>query len=249
MVSEASDPGRASGLSRRRRLAARPTGWKGFLRDLVVIVLAAVLVSALVKTFLVRSFFIPSPSMAPTLQVDDRILVNQLQPRLAPLAHGDIVVFRDPGGWLTSGDAPATDPSWIEQALGVIGLTAPDSREHLVKRVIGLPGDHVVCCNGIGQMTINGVPVDEADYADYAGNQRASRDDFDVTVPDGALWVEGDNRYDSQDSRFHLDTAERGFVPLEDVVGRAVVITWPVGRWAWLDDHPAVFADVPEREG
>jgi len=134
-----------------------------FLRDLLVIFVVAVLVSFLIKTFLIRSFFIPSQSMEQTLVMDDRIIVNQLVPEVSPIERGDVVVFKDPGGWLPAREESAQPPliAAIDWFFAFVGLSAPDSNDHLVKRVIGLPGDHVVCCNALGQMSVNGVPLDE----------------------------------------------------------------------------------------
>ncbi|MBN9607348.1 MAG: signal peptidase I [Actinomycetales bacterium] len=238
---------------RRAEHDTRRRGWLTFLRDVVVIVVAAVIISALIQNFLIRSFYIPSASMENTLQINDRIIVNRLQPSLSPIEHGDIVVFRDPGGWLDPNLIPAPEQngllSVIDQVLGFVGLTAPDSGEHLVKRVIGLPGDEVACCNTLGQLTVNGVPIDESPYVLLpAGETRASGIDFDVVVPPDSLWVMGDNRYDSADSRLNQDTPSKGFVPFSSVVGRAVVISWPIDRWTWLDDYPSVFAGVESGE-
>lgn len=217
-----------------------------FLRDVVIIVGVALLISFLIKTFLIRSFYIPSESMRSTLEVNDRIIVNQLVPETVPLERGDIVVFRDPGGWLASTPEPPQPP--LQAALdwvgSVVGISAPDSDEHLVKRVIGLPGDRVVCCNDLGQMSINGVPLDEPYVRLPAGATAVSADDFQAQVPEDSLWVMGDNRYDSSDSRYNRSTFTEGFVPLDDVVGRAVVISWPIDRWSWLDNYPLVFDGV-----
>ena len=129
----------------------RRRGWVVFLRDVVIIILIAVVVSFLVKTFLVRSFYIPSGSMEDTLLINDRILVDEITPRFGGYEHGDIVVFQDPGGWLPPSTEPARPPiveagEWV---LSLVGLAAPDSDDHLVKRIVGLPGDHVVCCNAV----------------------------------------------------------------------------------------------------
>lgn len=222
-----------------------------FLRDLLVIIVIAVLVSALVKTFLVRSFYIPSGSMMDTLQIDDRILVDELTPRWNGYHRGDVVVFQDPGGWLPPHPQPATSPiaDAIDGVLSLVGLSVSDSEDHLIKRVIGVPGDHVVCCNALGQIEINGVPIDESAYVKGSPGQSASSAiPFDVVVPDDRLWVLGDNRSNSQDSRFHQDQPGGGFVPIENVVGRAFVITWPFSRWSILDPHSEVFAAVPRAE-
>ena len=242
-------PGRRRSLSRRKTTSAgraKTRSAKLFIRDLVLIFAAAVIISVGIKEFLFRSFYIPSPSMTNTLQVNDRIIVNELVPRLVPVAHGDVVVFRDPGGWLRSTPARAQNPiaGAIDWALSVVGLSPSDSEEHLVKRVIGLPGDTVACCNSTGKMTVNGVPLNETAYVNLPAGAKASASDFDVTVPSGSLWVMGDNRNNSEDSRFHADTVTKGFVPVSDVVGRAFVINWPIGRWTWLDDYPGVFSGV-----
>ncbi|MCC2032356.1 signal peptidase I [Microbacterium allomyrinae] len=229
----------------------RRRGWIVFLRDVVVIILIAVLVSFLVKTFVVRSFYIPSGSMEDTLHINDRILVDEITPRFGAYERGDIVVFQDPGGWLppsTEVARPAVVEA-VEWALSLIGLAAPDSDDHLVKRIIGLPGDHVVCCNALGQITVNGVPIDESDYIKLAtGESAASGDPFDVVVPEGSLWVLGDNRYRSKDSRYNTDQPGKGFVPIDNVVGRAFLVTWPFDRFGMLDFHHEVFSGVPEAE-
>ena len=228
---------------------SRPTrsrGWGAFLRDVLVIVLIALLVSFLVKTFVVRSFYIPSGSMKNTLQIDDRILVDELTPRFTGYDRGDVIVFRDPGGWLPVSYREPRPPflEGVDWLLSMVGLTAPDSNDHLIKRVIGMPGDEVICCNDFGQLTVNGVPLDEPYTTLPDGVTKATRDDFDVTVPEGSLWVMGDNRYNSTDSAFHRNDPTGGFVPIENVVGRALLISWPVSRWTWLDNYPVTFAGV-----
>jgi len=194
---------------------AQRSGWR-FLRDLAIIVVLALLASFLVKAFLVRSFFIPSESMEDTLLVGDRVLVNELVPEVVGLHRGDVVVFRDPGGWLGAGQG-----------------------DDLIKRVIGLPGDRVSCCGADGRLSVNGQPVDEPYVVTPAGTDRVSLQDFDVTVPDGQLWVMGDNRYESADSRAH------GTVSESDVVGRAFLTTWPVSRWAVLSRYADEWDVVP----
>jgi len=221
-----------------------------FIRDLLIIFVVALLISFLIKTFLVRSFYIPSGSMENTLLVQDRIIVNQLEPGLVPVSRGDVVVFRDPGGWLPPQAPIEQNPivAALDWTMSVVGLSAPDSNDHLIKRIIGLPGDHVVCCNALGQMSVNDVPLQEPYIRLPVGQTSASKDAFDVVVPDESLWVMGDNRYDSLDSRYHPDTPGKGFVPMDNVVGRALVISWPMNRWSWLDDYPDVFRGVEEAE-
>lgn len=228
---------------------SRRRGFWSLVRDIVVIVVIAIVVSLVIKTFLVRSFYIPSGSMEQTLLVKDRILVDELTPRFTGYERGDVVVFRDPGGWLPVSAAPA-DQSALVQAgdwlLSLVGITASDSDEHLIKRLIGLPGDHVVCCNAIGQITVNGTPIDETPYLDLAPGQSAPEVvPFDVTVPDGSLWVLGDNRDHSRDSRYNMDQPSHGFVPIDNVVGRAFLITWPLNRFGTIDGHHEVFSGVP----
>jgi signal peptidase I len=234
---------RARARSRRKRRG----GAAVFIRDLVVIVAIAIVASFLIKTFLVRSFFIPSASMEHTLEIHDRILVNELVPGLVPLQRGDVVVFKDPGGWLEPSEPVAQPPvvAAVDWVLSLVGLSATDSNDHLIKRVIGLPGDHVTCCNALGQMSVNGTPLDEP-YLDLPqGMNDVSAIPFDVTVPKGSLWVMGDNRYNSKDSRYNRQTTTKGFVPLKDVVGRAFVVSWPVSHWQYLSDYPDTFGGVP----
>jgi signal peptidase I len=221
------------------------------LRDLVFIVIAALVVSFLIKTFLIRSFFIPTESMQSTLVTDDRIIVSQLSPRVFPLERGDVVVFVDPGGWLSfQVGLSENDPlSRVLNAVSlVIGLSSPNDNEHLVKRVIGLPGDTVECCDELGAMSVNGVPLSEPYLYLPEGVNKVSSNDFSVTVPEDSLWVMGDNRYNSADSRRNTDKPGGGFVPVSYVVGRAIVISWPSERWAWLGNYPETFVGIESRD-
>ncbi|AWB89611.1 signal peptidase I [Salinibacterium hongtaonis] len=232
----------------RRRSKGR--GVALFLRDLLIIFIAAIIISVGIKTFLVRSFYIPSSSMENTLQVNDRIIVNQLVPGMVELERGDIVVFRDPGGWLTQVPEETRPPlvEALDWFLALIGFSAPDSNDHLIKRVIGLPGDEVACCNAFGQMSVNGVPLDEPYLKLPDRVNKVAKDDFAVTVPEGSLWVMGDNRYNSCDSRCNVTGPSKGYVPIDNVVGRAVMISWPTERWTWLDNYPTVFEGVAEAQ-
>ena len=221
-----------------------------FLRDAVIIVVAALVVSFLIKTFLIRSFFIPTESMEATLIRDDRIIVSQLTPEVFELNRGDIIVFVDPGGWLSQQSGVSEDDplSRILNGISVfVGLSSPNDEQHLVKRVIGLPGDRVVCCDDLGAMSVNGVALTETYVQLPQGVSKVSSNDFDVAVPDDALWVMGDNRYNSADSRRNMDKPGGGFVPLENVVGRAIVISWPQERWTWLGNYPPVFSEIVSR--
>jgi signal peptidase I len=205
---------------------ARPR--RSFLRELPGIVITALVISVLIKTFLVQAFYIPSGSMENTLLVNDRVLVNKLTDKPDEIHRGDIVVFRDPGGWLADNPAKAGDggvTGAIRDALVFIGLAPAVSEEDLIKRVIGVGGDHVV---GKGnRVTVNDVELAET-YV-FPGDE-PTEVDFDVTVPAGSLWVMGDHRSVSEDSRAHQQLAGKGFVPVDDVIGRAFTIVWPVGR-------------------
>lgn len=228
---------------------SRSRGVKIFIRDILLIFLAAVIISVGIKAFLIRSFYIPSGSMESTLQINDRIIVNELVPRFISIERGDVVVFRDPGGWLSP--RVQVEQNWfvssVDWVLSVVGLSAPDSNEHLVKRVIGLSGDRVECCNTFGQMSVNGVPLDEPYLELPSGVTKASGTEFDVTVPADSLWVMGDHRYDSLDSRYNTNKPGKGFVPVENVVGRAFLVSWPADRWSWLDNYPTVFSGVGDK--
>ncbi|MCU1543089.1 MAG: signal peptidase [Microbacteriaceae bacterium] len=240
------DSGQAPQQSRVTEKQRNSRGAKLFIRDILLIFLAALLISFLIKTFLIRSFYIPSESMMDTLHVNDRIIVNLLEPDLVPIEHGDVVVFTDPASWLGPPIPKNQNPisAGIDAVLGFVGLSAPDSDDHLIKRVIGLPGDEVQCCNDLGQMLVNGVPLEEP-YTVLGTATKATANDFTITVPKGSLWVMGDNRYDSADSSYHYaKDPETAFVPIDNVVGRAVLVTWPLDRWAWLDNYPIVFRGV-----
>jgi signal peptidase I len=223
----------------------------GAVSEVGVVLGMALLLSLLIKTFLVQAFFIPSPSMENTLLVGDRVLVSKLTPGIFDLHRGDIVVFKDPGGWLAGEQiAPAQDDDGVggtvRRTLSFVGLLPQDAGEHLIKRVIGTGGDHVVCCDKQNRVTVNGVAIDETPY--LLPGAAPSDKDFDVVVPRGYLWVMGDNRPVSADSRLHRKL-NNGMVPLHDVVGKAFVIVWPFGRADGLGAPEAVFARVPDPQG
>ena len=222
--------------SRTRRGERRPK--KSFLRELPGIVITALVISVLIKTFLVQAFYIPSGSMENSLAVDDRVLVNKLADKADEIDRGDVVVFRDPGGWLNGPTgSPGSGPvSWIRDALVFVGLAPAVGEEDLIKRVIGVSGDTVACCDQ-GRVTVNGVPLQEP-YL-FPGDD-PSLEEFSVRVPRGRLWVMGDHRSVSEDSRFHRQQPGKGFVPVEDVVGRAFTIVWPLDR-AQLLSRPDTF--------
>jgi signal peptidase I len=216
--------------------------------EIVVVLGMALLLSLLIKTFLVQAFFIPSTSMENTLLVGDRVLVSKLTPGVFELHRGDVVVFKDPGGWLTAEEStPPADTSGVggtvRSALSFVGLLPQDAGEHLIKRVIGVGGDHVVCCDAQHRVSVNGVAVDETPYT--IPGYPASDRDFDVTVPYGYLWVMGDNRPVSADSRLHR-SLNNGMVPVHDVVGKAFIVVWPFDRAGELGIPDNVFARVPD---
>jgi signal peptidase I len=206
---------------------AKPGKKKRFWRDLAVIVVAALVLTILLKAFVVQVFSIPSGSMENTLLPGDRILVSKIVYRFRPIDRGDIVVFSGAGSW----DPPAQPPSnWfagiLDDAENLVGIAGPET--DYVKRVIGVPGDHVVCCNTKGQVTVNGVPLSESSYIypDAAPSELT----FNITVPPGRLWVMGDNRGDSEDSRYRTNDPGGGTIPESAVVGRAFLIIWPLSR-------------------
>ncbi|MDP9824738.1 signal peptidase I [Kineosporia succinea] len=221
-----------------------PVQAAGFLiREVFLVLLIALGLSLIIKTYLMQAFFIPSSSMEDTLQVGDRVLVSKLTPGPLTLHRGDIVVFQDPGGWLPPTEkAAASSPAMerIHGALMFVGLMPSDADNHLIKRLIGLPGDKVVCCDDQGRVTVNGTAVDEP----YVKPGSApSEDEFEVTVPADHVWVMGDNRGDSADSRYHRDNAD-GTVPMDNVVGVAFARVWPLKRMSVLTNPSEVFGGV-----
>lgn len=236
------------GSKRDRRAKAKEGRSQLFLwmKEVATVVVVAIVLSFLIKTFLFRAFYIPSESMVSTLDVNDRIFVNLLVPEPFALQRGDIVVFKDTKGWLAPAEAKAEGPfTWVQDGLTFVGLLPDNSEQHLVKRVIGLPGDHVVCCDAGGQLTVNGAPLEEK-YVN--GAEAPMVREFDVVVPEGKVWVMGDNRNHSADSRAHLDSSG-GFVDVADIEGKAAVIAWPLNRITSLDNYPDVFQGVPAASG
>lgn len=230
----------------RRSSRPAPTGWSAVLRETGIIVVSAIILSLLIKTFLAQAFSIPSQSMEQTLLKGDRVMVTRLAPGPFDVHRGDIVVFKDPGGWLDGtsvAPAPTGVAGAIAQALTFIGLRPQDAGHHLIKRVIGLPGDHVQCCDEQGRLMVNGMAIDEPYIA--PGSVPSERD-FDITVPADGLWVMGDNRQNSRDSRYHLGNPGGGSVPMENVVGVAFARLWPVDRITILHNPGATFAKVPD---
>jgi signal peptidase I len=193
-------------------------------------------------------FLIPSISMENTLHVDDRVVVE----KLSSVKRGEVVVFSDPGGWLTGTTTRERGP--IGKAFQFVGVLPDTSTEHLIKRVIGLPGDHVVCCDAAGRLTVNGQALDEASYLGTGPDgvqAQPSAIKFDVVVPPGHFFVMGDNRDHSRDSRCHLNDiqgeatkGQNAFVSQDLVIGRAVAVVWPFDRRHRLP-IPDTFETVP----
>src|SRR5699024_1761593 len=213
---------------------------RSFLRESAIVVVSALVLSLVIKTFLAQAFYIPSVSMEPTLMVGDRLVVNKLVPQVMDIDRGDVVVFLDPGGWL---DTPPHQLNAAEQVLTWIGLLPEHADEHVIKRVIGTGGDHVQCCTDEGLISVNGEPITEPYVVPGAV---PSEQTFDVVVPENHLFVLGDNRPRSADSRVHAGSVGAGFVPVRNVVGRAFVITWPLDRITWLSNPSDTFAGVPD---
>jgi len=193
-----------------------------------LLVALAIAVSLLVKALFVQMFYVPSASMDPELVTDDRILVEKVSYWAGDVRRGDVVVFHDPGRWL--GVAP--EPQGLGRIMSAIGLYP--SGGHLVKRVIGVGGDHLECCDRRGRIHVNDVPIDEYEY--LPPSMEPSEEKFDVVVPKDSLWVMGDNRSNSLDSRAHQKLVTRGAVPLDEVVGKVWAVAWPAGRAEILDD-------------
>jgi signal peptidase I len=229
----------------RKQQRRRWSAWQ----ELPILIVVALAIALVIKSFVVQPFFIPSSSMENTLLIGDKVLVNKLVYDFRGVDRGDIIVFNGTGSW--NSPAPATKPSsdpivraydvtlrpLFSSIAGLFGTPADQGTDY-VKRVIGLPGDHVACCNAQGLMTVNGAPLHESSYL-YPG-AAPSEIHFSITVPKGRLWVMGDNRSVSDDSRMRQGDPGAGTIPENEVIGRAFVIVWPPSRWRTLP-IPATF--------
>ncbi|MGQ0844563.1 MAG: signal peptidase I [Sporichthyaceae bacterium] len=210
------------------------------LRELPILVFVALALALLIKTFLVQAFFIPSDSMQNTLLEGDRVLVNKFSAKFGDPKRGEVIVFKDPGSWL-GGDRPRPEGNPVLKGLKdvfvFVGLLPSSNEKDLIKRVVGVPGDKVKCCDANGKITVNGVPLEEPYlYSDPVTGERdkPSTRSFDVTVPPNRLWVMGDHREVSADSRLHMNEPGNGTISQDQVVGRAFVLVWPLSRWSTL---------------
>src|SRR5690348_6518243 len=242
---DAASPGKAesaapagTGSGGGRKAVRRPRRKRSFWREFPILVVVALLLAVVIKTYAIQAFFIPSGSMENTLEINDRVLVNKLVYDVRGIHRGDIVVFNGDGSW-DPGTAPRDTNFVVKFGQGfasMFGFGHPG--DILIKRVIGLPGDKVACCDAQGRVTVNGVPLTEQSYL-YPGDA-PSEIRFNIVVPPGRLWVMGDHRLISDDSRNHLGEPGGGTVPENAVIGRAFVIIWPISRWRILP-IPATF--------
>jgi signal peptidase I len=217
-----------------------------FWRELPVLVGVALVLALLIKSFAVQAFYIPSQSMENTLKVGDRVLVNKIVYHTRDIHRGDVVVFNGLDSWdpEVTYKEPTNPVTKTLHAIGSAFGVVPGEKDY-IKRVIGVAGDHVKCCDAQSRITVNGHPLDETSYlyADPGTKQQNLPSDrpFDITVAKGRLWVMGDHREVSADSRAHLGDAGGGTIPTDRVIGRAFVVVWPVNRWKTLP-LPKTFA-------
>ncbi|NGN94622.1 signal peptidase I [Nocardioides sp. KC13] len=239
----------------------RSRGLLGSLVEIGIIAVTAILLAVVIKTFLAQAFYIPSESMQPGLEVNDRVLVEKPSYWTGTPERGDVVVFADPGDWLATNQVPPA-PTGFRAVLAKVGLYP--TGDHLVKRVIGVAGDTVECCDS-GRIVVNGTPLDESSFIaptdtcdgpmaqDNGSYVKGGCRGWKAVVPEGRLFVMGDNRANSADSSFHLCSPKRqksddpacgnAFVPVSDVVGRVTVVFWPTDRFG-LERRPETFESL-----
>ncbi len=223
--------GAAATRSSRHR---KKKGWaraSRLLKEVLVVLVGATLIALLLRMFVVQVYQIPSSSMENTLEIGSRIVVNRLPNSRADISRGDVVVFEDQEGWLPDQD----NRGFFRPGLEFLGLIPKDGQQVVVKRVIGVGGDTVECCDASGQITVNGVPITEP----YLKNPDAVTTPFSVVVPEGRLWVMGDNRANSADSAYHYLQGDSAFIAEDAVIGRAVAKVWPFSNMGWLEERGA----------
>lgn len=239
------DDGAEAAGPRKTRRKRRP-----FWVELPVLLVIALVIALIIKTFVVQAFFIPSSSMEDTLLIGDKVLVNKLVYHFRSIEPGDVVVFSGAGSWTapTPSGSPSSDPlvrvydatlgRLFHSIAGLYGTPVDEAGTVFIKRVVGVPGDRVVCCNAQGLVTVNGVALNEQAYlipgARPSDAPEGFSGRFNITVPPGRLWVMGDNRPVSDDSRLRQGGPGGGTIPESAVIGRAFVIVWPPSRWRFL---------------
>lgn len=209
-----------------------------FVKEVVIVLSIALILSSLVRAFFFQAFYVPSASMEETLQLQDRIIASKISKLYSPVDRGDIVVFRDPGGWLPDIEG-SSNP--VVRALIFVGLLPSDEGKDLVKRVIAKGNDDVICCDEAGRITVNNIPLEESYLKPGVSTDQVN---FQITVPEGRFFVMGDNRPNSRDSRYHLETAY-GTIPESHIVGKVNFRIWPFDRFARLDT-PEIFDAIPD---
>ncbi len=214
-----------------RHAAKKPKKQPSLIRELLTVVVTALVLSILVRTFLIQAFYVPSASMENTLQRNDRIVVSKISTELSGINRTDVVVFHDPGNWLGE-NFPNPYDNPIGRALQFVGILPANSGNDLVKRVVGVAGDQIECCDANGALLLNGKPFSEPYLVEGTMSNQIT---FKVLVPENHIFVMGDNRSNSEDSRYHLDL-NSGMVPLEEVIGRVVVRIWPIDRIGGIEN-------------
>lgn len=199
----------------------------------------ALLISTLMRQFVLQVYSIPSESMTSTLQVGDRIVVSRIPGQAANVERGDVVVFEDSQGWMQQ--IPQAERGLFRPIGEFLGIIPADGNRIIVKRIIGVGGDTVECCNEQNQLLVNGVPVEETYLQDSFS---AAQTEFSVEVPAGHYWVMGDNRANSADSLYHYRHGDNAFIAQEDIIGPAKSVIWPLPRWS-LVSHRDAFEEVP----
>ncbi len=207
------------------------------VKELAIVLTIALVLSSLVRAFFFQAFYVPSASMEDTLQLQDRIVASKISKLFSPVERGEVVVFRDPGGWLPDNQGSANP---LIRTLIFVGLLPSDEGKDLVKRVIAVGGDEVICCDSNGQITVNGYPLQEDYLKPETTTDQVS---FEIVVPKDRYFMLGDNRPNSRDSRYHLQTAY-GTIPKSHIVGKVPFRIWPFDRFARLTT-PETFSKIP----